>query len=129
MNLEADTIRIVVAVIRDPQGRTLLVRKQGATVFQQPGGKRDPADRDDLATLARELDEELGCKLLPESAQWLCRAAAAAANEQGCTVEAEVYLAQLAGVPLAQAEIAELRWVEPAAALGDPTVADTSCRD
>lgn len=111
----APVIRIVAAVINDGAGRTLLVRKHGATVFQQPGGKRDPGDADDQAVLARELREELGCTLVPGSARFLCRASAPAANEAGCMVEAEVYIVAVDGGPCAQAEIAELRWVDPAA--------------
>ena len=105
----APRIRIVAAVIRDGAGRTLLVRKRGAEVFQQPGGKRDPDDADDLATLARELREELGCALRPGSARFLCHASAPAANERGHVVEAEVYEVDVDGEPRAQAEIAELR--------------------
>jgi 8-oxo-dGTP diphosphatase len=112
---EAPRIRIVAAVVRDGAGQTLLVRKRGAAVFQQPGGKRDPADADDLATLARELREELGCDLRHASARFLCRASAPAANEHGHVVEAEVYEVEVDGEPRAQAEIAELRWVDPAA--------------
>jgi 8-oxo-dGTP diphosphatase len=113
-------IRIVAAVIRDARGRSLLVRKHGAEAFQQPGGKRDPGDADDLATLARELREELGCELLPGSARFLCRASAPAANERGHTVEAEVYEVEVRGDIRAQAEIAELHWVDPAATDGLP---------
>ncbi|WP_245889764.1 NUDIX hydrolase [Fulvimonas soli] len=116
----APRIRIVAAVIRDGAGRSLLVRKRGAEVFQQPGGKRDPGDADDLATLARELREELGCELLPGSARFLCRASAPAANERGHVVEAEVYEVQVRGEIRAQAEIAELRWIDPAAPGGLP---------
>lgn len=111
----APRIRIVAAVIRDGAGRTLLVRKRGAEVFQQPGGKRDPDDADDLATLARELREELGCALRPGSARFLCHTSAPAANECGHVVEAEVYEVDVDGEPRAQAEIAELCWVDPAA--------------
>ena len=64
-------IRIVAAVIRDAAGRVLLVRKRGAAVFQQPGGKRDPGDADDVATLARELREELGVALVAGSVRHL----------------------------------------------------------
>src|SRR6185437_8385942 len=85
----APVIRIVAAVIRDDAGRTLPVRKQGAAVFQQSGGKRDPGDADDLATLARELREELGCELVRDSATLLRRCSAPAANEHGHVVEAE----------------------------------------
>ena len=87
-------IRIVAAVIRDRAGRSLLVRKHGAQVFQQPGGKRDPGDSDDLATLTRELREELGCELVAGSASLLCRCSALAANEPGHVVEAVVYAVQ-----------------------------------
>ena len=111
----APVIRIVAAVIRDDAGRTLLVRKHGAAVFQQPGGKRDPGDADDLATLARELREELGCELVRDSACFLCRASAPAANERGHVVEAEVYAVAVRGEIRAQAELAELRWIDPAA--------------
>jgi len=113
--VNGNIIRIVAAVIRDGAGRSLLVRKHGATVFQQPGGKRDPGDADDLATLARELREELGCELVAGSASLLCHCSAPAANEPGHTVEAVVYTVQVSGTITAQAEIAELRWIDPAA--------------
>ncbi len=107
-------IRIVVAVIRDDAGRVLLVRKRGATVFQQPGGKRDPGDADDVATLARELREELGVTLVTGSPRHLWCANAPAANEPGHMVEGEVYAVAVQGVPVACAEIEALCWVEPA---------------
>jgi 8-oxo-dGTP diphosphatase len=112
---ETRAIRIVAAVIRDAAGRSLLVRKHGATVFQQPGGKRDPGDIDELGTLARELREELGCELLRDSARLLCHCSAPAANEPGHIVEAAVYIVDVRGAISAQAEIAELRWIDPAA--------------
>ena len=118
-------IRIVVAVIRDAAGRVLLVRKRGARVFQQPGGKREAGDTDDVATLARELHEELGVTLVPGSARHLWRARAPAANEPGHIVEGEVYAVEVAGVMRAQAEIEELRWIDPAAP-GDLPIARLS---
>jgi 8-oxo-dGTP diphosphatase len=111
----AKLIRIVAAVIRDEAGRVLMVRKRGAVVLQQPGGKRDADDRDDLHTLARELHEELGCTMLREDARWLGRFSAPAANEPGHVVEAEVYEVRVEGQIEARAEIEELRWVDPAA--------------
>ena len=111
----AKLIRIVAAVIRDEAGRVLMVRKRGAVVLQQPGGKRDADDRDDLHTLARELHEELGCTMLREDACWLGRFSAPAANEPGHVVEAEVYEVRVEGQIEARAEIEELRWVDPAA--------------
>jgi len=103
---------IVTAVIRDEGGRMLLVRKRGTTTFMKPGGKRD-AGEDDLATLARELDEELGCRLV--EARLLGRFSAPAANEAGFTVQSATYLATVEGEIAARAEIEELAWIDPAA--------------
>lgn len=114
MNATVRRIDIVAAVIRDGEGRVLLVRKRGAEVFQQPGGKRDPGDRDDLHTLARELEEELGCTMRRDGALLLGRFSAPAANEPGCIVEAVVYEVKVDGPCEARAEIEDLCWVDPA---------------
>jgi len=119
------TIRIVAAVISDVRGRVLMVRKRGAAVWQQPGGKRDAGDRDDLHTLARELHEELGCTMHRDSARWLGRFLAPAANEPGCVVQAEVYQVRADGPFVAQAEIEGVCWVDPLA-LGDLSIARLS---
>lgn len=121
----AKLVRIVAAVIRDAEGRVLMVRKRGAEVLQQPGGKRDPRDRDDLHTLARELQEELGCTMLREGARWLGHFNAPAANEPGHEVEAEVYEVRAEGPFEALAEIEEIRWVDPAD-MGDLLIARLS---
>ena len=121
----AKRIRIVAAVIRDAEGRVLMVRKRGAAVWQQPGGKRDPADRDDLHTLARELLEELGCLMHREGARWLGRFSAPAANEPGRVVEAEVYEVRAEGPFEARAEIEEVCWIDPVAP-GDVLIARLS---
>ncbi|ENZ80298.1 MULTISPECIES: NUDIX domain-containing protein [Caulobacter] len=102
---------IVTAVIRDEAGRILLVRKRGTSTFMKPGGKRD-AGENDLTTLARELDEELGCRLV--HAQLLGHFSAPAANEAGFTVQSATYLATVAGDIAPRAEIEEIRWVDPA---------------
>lgn len=103
---------IVTAVIRDEGGRMLLVRKRGTSTFMKPGGKRDGGE-DDLTTLARELDEELGCRLV--DAQLLGNFSAPAANEAGFTVQSATYLATVEGAIAARAEIEELAWIDPAA--------------
>ncbi|WP_433219784.1 NUDIX hydrolase [Dactylosporangium sp. CS-047395] len=106
-------IRIVAAVVRDSQGRWLLVRKRGTTVFMQPGGKLErgetPAD-----ALVRELAEELGLSVDPAALGHLGRFEAPAANEAGFTVDADVFTAPLTGPVSAQAEIEELYWLDPA---------------
>ena len=106
------TIRTVAAVIVDGQGRVLLVCKHGSSTFIQPGGKREPGE-DALATLARELDEELGVRLLAASARRLGEFEDAAVNEPGRRVRAEVFVVDVQGEPRARAEIAELAWVAP----------------
>ncbi|MEA3021786.1 MAG: 8-oxo-dGTP diphosphatase, partial [Alphaproteobacteria bacterium] len=63
-------ISVVAALIRDGDGRVLLVRKRGTTAFMQPGGKRD-AGESDVAALAREIVEELGCRVTDNSARAL----------------------------------------------------------
>ena len=103
---------IVTAVIRDADGRMLLVRKRGTTTFMKPGGKRDGGENY-LETLARELKEELGCRLV--AAELLGRFSAPAANEAGFTVQSATYLTSVEGDIAALAEIEELAWIDPAA--------------
>jgi len=110
----SEPIRIVAALIRDENGRVLLVRKRGTAAFMQPGGKRDPGE-DDVAALTRELDEELGCRVLPCSVAALGSFECQAANEPERRVEAAVYAVDVAGVVAARAEIDEVRWIDPAA--------------
>jgi len=103
---------IVTAVIRDDAGRMLLVRKRGTVAFMKPRGKRD-AGEDDLTTLARELDEELGCRVV--AAELLGNFSAPAANETGFTVRSATYLTEVEGDIASRAEIEELAWIDPAA--------------
>lgn len=107
-------MRIAAAVIRDSQGRVLLVRKGGTTAFMQPGGKINP-NEDALAALAREVQEELGCSVRLPTARFLGRFTAAAANEVGETVVADLYEVEVDGDARAAAEIEEIAWVHSAA--------------
>lgn len=50
--------------------RDLQLRTSGGEVCF-PGGKRDPADRDEVDTALREAEEEIG--LSPDSVQVVCR--------------------------------------------------------
>lgn len=110
-------ILTVAAVIRDDAGRVLLVRKRCSDTFIQPGGKRESGE-DALATLARELAEELGVGIEAGSARRLGEFEDAAVHETGHRVRAEVFEVTIHGTPTARAEIAELRWVDPAATDG-----------
>ena len=94
--MASGTIKIVAALIRDDAGRVLLVRKRGTAAFMQPGGKRDVGE-DDIAALSREISEELGCGLVPASVRSLGEFDAAAANEPGFRVEANLYRVDVAG--------------------------------
>ena len=108
------TIEIVAAVIRDEAGRVLLVRKRGTTAFMQPGGKRD-AGEDDVTALAREIDEELGCRLVADSIQPLGEFDAVSANEPGFRVRAALYEIAVSGEIAPKAEIEAMVWIDPAA--------------
>jgi 8-oxo-dGTP diphosphatase len=106
------TINVVAALIRDEAGRVLLVRKRGTSAFMQPGGKRD-AGENDVAALARELVEELGCRVSEGSTQALGVFNCAAANEPGFLVNAAVYAVNIEGAITPRAEIEQIIWVDP----------------
>jgi 8-oxo-dGTP diphosphatase len=105
-------IRIVAAVVVDSAGRTLLVRKRGTGAFMQPGGKPGAGEAP-VAALEREILEELGCGLEHASCRALGRFTAAAANEPGWTVEAELFAATLLAEIRPAAEIEEAIWIDP----------------
>ena len=112
-------ISIVAALIRDAAGRVLLVRKRGTSAFMQPGGKRDPGE-DDVTALARELDEELGCRVVAGSVSPLGTFRCQAANETDREVHAAVYAVTVTGDIAARAEIDEIAWIDPSAPGGVP---------
>ena len=105
-------IEIVTALVRNEQGHVLLVRKRGTACFMQPGGKRETGESD-LVSLARELDEELGCTVLPETATLMGVFEAPAAHEAGRTVRASIYAVRVSGALAPRAEIDELLWLDP----------------
>jgi 8-oxo-dGTP diphosphatase len=110
--MEAGTIAIVAALIRDDAGRVLLVRKRGTTAFMQPGGKRDPGE-DDIAALTREIAEELGACLVRDSVQPLGEFDAIAANEPGWRVHACLYGIDVTGDFTPNREIDAMIWIDP----------------
>jgi 8-oxo-dGTP diphosphatase len=107
------TIKVVAALIRDQEGRVLVVRKRGTKAFMQPGGKLD-AGEDDITALSREISEELGCLLVPASIRPLGEFDAVAANEPGCRVQANLYRAEVTGDIAPGQEIDEAIWIDPA---------------
>ena len=106
-------IHVSAAVIVDDRGHALVVRKHGTTRFMQPGGKPE-AGESAAATLIRELDEELALRVDEADLTPLGTFVSAAANEPDHRVVADAFAlrAQPADV-VVQAELAELRWLEP----------------
>lgn len=105
-------IRIVAAVILDDRNHVLVVRKRGTTAFMQPGGKIEAGETPEQA-LRREVREELNAGVLPESIRSLGHHDAAAANEPGHRVAADLFAVRLDGPPRPGAEIVEMAWVDP----------------
>ncbi|WP_417541032.1 NUDIX hydrolase [Microbacterium maritypicum] len=106
-------IHVSAAVIVDEAGRVLVVRKQGTSMFMQPGGKPE-AGESAAQTLIRELHEELGLELDEDDLQPLGSFVSAAANEPGHRVVAEAFATSVdPRAVTVQAELAELRWITP----------------
>lgn len=108
-------IHIATALIFNDEGQTLLVRKKGSRFFMQAGGKID-AQETAAQALARELNEELGITASLTESDFLGSFTAEAANEPGHIIQAEVFRMSLTAPVTAQAEIAEVIWVDPAKA-------------
>lgn len=105
-------IRVVAAVVLDERNRVLVVRKRGTSTFMQPGGKIEVGEAP-FEALVREVREELGTGVVESTRRELGRYTAAAANEPGHVVDAELFLVGLDGEPRPAAEIDEMAWVDP----------------
>ena len=113
-------VNVCAVAIRNRDGLVLTVRKQGSDGFMMPGGKPDPGETP-LQTACREVSEEIGLTPDPVRMHYLGTLEAAALNESGFTVRAETYeyaptdeQHELLATLVPHAEIAELRWVNPA---------------
>ncbi|HEV7623512.1 MAG TPA: NUDIX domain-containing protein [Amnibacterium sp.] len=113
-------ITVAAALVTDPAGRLLLVRKRGTDRFMQPGGKPEPGETL-RGALARELAEEVRLTIEPGAFDHLGRFETDTANEPGDLLVAHVYRLEVTGPVDAAAEIAEARWctIEEADALGE----------
>ncbi|WP_460774619.1 NUDIX hydrolase [Microbacterium sp. GXF7504] len=111
MSDAAPVIHVSAAVVTDEHGLALVVRKRGASVFQQPGGKPDPGE-DAADAVLREMAEEIGVRARREDLEPLGRFTAVAANEPGHMVVADAFAVRIRhDDAVAAAEIAELRWI------------------
>jgi 8-oxo-dGTP diphosphatase len=100
-------LRVVAAAILEDR-KVLLVSKRAAPdVFYLPGGKPDPGEAP-LATLARELGEELGVTLGDSKPLAIVSDRAAL---EGSPMVMHVYVATVKGTLSPQAEIDALAWV------------------
>ena len=107
-------IHVSAAIIRDADDRVLVVRKHGTVRFMQPGGKPEQGENP-AETLARELEEELGLRVVEADLTPLGEFVSAAANEPGHRVVASAFAMRAEPDQVTvQAELAELRWITPA---------------
>lgn len=107
-------IRVVAALVTDPDGRVLLVRKRDTVMFMNPGGKPEGQESPEMA-LCRELAEEIGVEVSVSRLRPMGWFTSAAANEPGHEVRAEVFALQLDDPHhRIGAEIVESVWVDPA---------------
>jgi 8-oxo-dGTP pyrophosphatase MutT (NUDIX family) len=104
-------IHVAAAIVTDTAGRAIVVRKQGTSGFMQPGGKIERGESA-LATLIRELREELGLEVDVDATEFLGSYEAAALNEPGQTVRAEVFALVTDAELTPAAEIDAIYWLE-----------------
>lgn len=99
---------VALAVVRDR--RLLLARSRGKSAFYLPGGKREPGESD-IATLQREITEELGCAPDASRTTFFKEYDAQAFGEpEGTRVVMKLFRGHLTGPPEPQREIEEIRY-------------------
>ncbi|MDQ5975173.1 MAG: hypothetical protein QG661_2382, partial [Actinomycetota bacterium] len=109
----ADVDFVVAAVVlRDSDGRVLVVRKRGTSRYMLPGGKIEPGETPGAAAV-RELREEVGADLDVADLVPLGVWTAPAANEPGHTVRGHVFEHPWVSGLSVRAEIDDLMWLHP----------------
>lgn len=103
---------VAAIVMRDADGRILVVRKHGTTRFMLPGGKIEPGESPEACAI-REAHEELGVELDVTGLIRLGEWTAPAANESGRTVHGHIYEHPWVAGAAACQEIDEVLWLSP----------------
>ena len=111
MNEHADFV-VSAVVLRDEQGRILVVRKRGTTRYMLPGGKIETGETPTQAAI-RELHEEVGAVLDTEQLHFLGDWITAAANEPNHSVHGYIFEHPLIEGLAVRAEIEDLLWLHP----------------
>ena len=100
------------ALILVRNGRQLVARSRGKTVFFTPGGKREPGESDEEA-LCRECKEELTVDLVKSSiASYGVFEAQAFGKPEGTKVRMTCYTADYSGTLTPNEEVEELLWID-----------------
>lgn len=99
-------------VLRDSDGRILVVRKRGTIKYMLPGGKIEVGESPAEAAV-RELHEEVGAELEPELLTFVGEWTAPAANEAGLTVHGHIFVHPWVEDLAVRAEIEDLLWLHP----------------
>ena len=111
MNEHADFV-VSAVVLRDDQGRILVVRKRGTTRYMLPGGKIETGETPAQAAI-RELHEEVGAVLDTEQLHFLGDWITAAANEPNHSVHGYIFEHPWIEGLAVRAEIEDLLWLHP----------------
>ena len=99
-----------VALIHIVNRKLLMLRSHNTDVFYSPGGKREGNETDEQ-TLIREIQEEIGVKVIPDTITYFETFSAHAHGKSVDTmVRIKCYTASFEGNLNPQAEIAELKW-------------------
>lgn len=85
-------------------------------MFMQPGGKLEPGESP-LAAVLREVKEEIDLVLTPAQVTSMGVWEGPAANEADTLILAHLFAARTLGSPRIQAEIEQMLWLDPGAAL------------
>ncbi|HLS22046.1 MAG TPA: NUDIX domain-containing protein [Paenalcaligenes sp.] len=106
------TLFLAVALMHDPAGRVLFVRKNPFKHYMLAGGKIEDQE-DAISALTRELYEELCVSVPAYLPQLIGTYSAPAANEKGYVVQAQLFKLFWPYPVQVGAEIAEAHWFHP----------------